>query len=85
VAIIHAVIMKAERGSSHQETYERVDAVRQCPYCAETIKAAAVVCKHCGREVTPTAAEAVKPVPLQATINPTSKRRSGVSWGARHS
>ncbi|MEY2471599.1 MAG: hypothetical protein QOK28_928 [Actinomycetota bacterium] len=24
---------------------------RACPYCAETILAAAVVCKHCGREV----------------------------------
>lgn len=25
--------------------------VRQCPYCAETVKSAAVVCKHCGREL----------------------------------
>lgn len=24
-----------------------------CPFCAEDIKAAAVVCKHCGRELTP--------------------------------
>lgn len=24
---------------------------RACPYCAEEIKIAAVVCKHCGREV----------------------------------
>lgn len=24
---------------------------RACPYCAETIKAAAVVCKHCGRDL----------------------------------
>lgn len=22
-----------------------------CPYCAEAIKAAAIVCKHCGREL----------------------------------
>jgi hypothetical protein len=26
---------------------------RTCPYCAETIKAAAVVCRFCGREVEP--------------------------------
>ncbi len=27
-------------------------ATRTCPYCAETIKAAAKVCRFCGREIT---------------------------------
>ncbi|KAA3643477.1 MAG: hypothetical protein DWQ07_23480 [Chloroflexi bacterium] len=25
--------------------------IKQCPYCAEDIKAAAIVCKHCGRQL----------------------------------
>ncbi len=25
--------------------------IKQCPFCAEDIKAAAIVCKHCGREL----------------------------------
>lgn len=27
--------------------------IRTCPKCAEDIKAAAVVCKHCGSELSP--------------------------------
>lgn len=27
------------------------DATRRCPYCAEQILAAAIVCKHCSRDV----------------------------------
>lgn len=30
---------------------------RKCPFCAETIKAEAIVCKHCGRDVEPVAIE----------------------------
>lgn len=26
---------------------------RTCPFCAETVRAAAIVCKHCGRDLAP--------------------------------
>jgi hypothetical protein len=26
---------------------------RTCPFCAETVKSAAIVCKHCGRDLPP--------------------------------
>jgi hypothetical protein len=35
---------------AENHTNENRDA-RHCPFCAETIKAAAVVCRHCGRDV----------------------------------
>lgn len=40
--------------ASHNQAEERDS--RKCPYCAETIKREAKVCKHCGRESTDSAA-----------------------------
>lgn len=44
---------------------------KQCPYCAETILAAAIVCKHCGRDLTGTGAGSV------AVLPPTKKSNAG--------
>lgn len=54
--------------------------VKQCPFCAEEILAAAVVCKHCGRDIPAAsqAAAASEDGPLIAAV------REG-SWGTAFS
>ena len=52
VAIIHALIMKP---------VESEVGGRNCPFCAERIKAEAIICKHCGRESEPQASKALPP------------------------
>ena len=43
-------IQDGEKASGMDGTAEKT---RECPFCAETIKAAAKVCRYCGRDLPP--------------------------------
>jgi tRNA(Ile2) C34 agmatinyltransferase TiaS len=50
IGIIAAAAAKSNVTNIEKEQIESGDA-RTCPHCAEVIKLAAKVCKHCGRDV----------------------------------
>lgn len=53
---------------------------KTCPFCAETIKAAAVVCKHCGRDLpTADAGPALSPE-IAEKVKLYGIERSGDQW-----
>jgi len=52
-----AAIAAALRASADERP---VGATRECPWCAETIKAAARVCRYCGRDVEPAPPEEIE-------------------------
>lgn len=56
--------------------------VRACPWCAEEIKAAAIVCKHCGRDVVPAgvAAEHAPGRPMLTAVDAELVSKHGIVW-----
>jgi hypothetical protein len=56
VAIIHACVLKPKassttmNGSGNTKNIS-AESTKKCPYCAETIKAEAKICRFCGKEL----------------------------------
>lgn len=47
------LVLASPTGDALAASQGQYRGMRRCPHCAESIKAAAAVCKHCGRDVPP--------------------------------
>jgi hypothetical protein len=95
IGIIAALIARPDIKGQEKKQLATGD-MKKCPYCAETIKAEATVCRYCQKEQPPESVPAPQPKPTYQTnkfgvkLNDTSKyddiaKRHGYSHGTETS
>ena len=67
VALPHALLIKADVKEIERERLQSGSS-RKCPFCAEIIKAEAIVCRYCGRDI-----PLETPVQIERVVKPPEK------------
>ena len=64
VALPHSLLIKSVKPDAEQMERDKLRSgtARKCPFCAEIIKAEAIVCRFCGRDLPTDAAKEIRPV-----------------------